>query len=79
MAAMAEQLFILCGMMPSEVVQSANFEIDAKKSGKWGTVSKGQTIGHKHIIPVQLYTKELRFRCTESLDGKVKIREFAVY
>jgi alpha-L-fucosidase len=57
----------------------ANFEIDAKKGGKWETIYKGQTIGHKHIIPVALKTEELRFRCIKSLDDDVKIREFAVY
>ncbi len=57
----------------------ASFEIDAKKDGKWETIYKGQTIGHKHIVPVELITEELRFRCIKSLDDDVRIREFTVY
>ena len=57
----------------------AAFEIDAKKGGKWETIYKGQTIGHKHIIPLDEETDKLRFRVTESLDDNVIIREFAVY
>ena len=57
----------------------AAFEIDAKKKGKWETIYTGQTIGHKHIFPIELETDELRFRSTKSLDDTVIIREFAVY
>ena len=57
----------------------AAFEIDIRKKGKWETIYTGQTIGHKHIFPIELETDELRFRCTKSLDDTVIIREFAVY
>jgi alpha-L-fucosidase len=57
----------------------AAFEIDAKKNGKWKIIYSGQTIGHKHIVPVELETDELRFRSMKSLDDAVIIREFAVY
>ena len=57
----------------------AAFEIDIKKAEGWETIYKGQTIGHKHIIPVAEEADKLRFRCVKSVSGNVKIREFAVY
>lgn len=57
----------------------SEFEIDVKKGEEWKTVYKGETIGHKHIVPIELLADGLRFRCTKSLDKDVKIRDFSVY
>ena len=57
----------------------AAFEIDIKKAEGWETVYKGQTIGHKHIIPIAEETDKVRFRCVKAVGGHVKIREFSIY
>jgi len=59
--------------------KAAAFEIAIKKGKGWETVYKGQTIGHKHIIPVDVQTNAVRFTCTRTVADSVKIREFAVY
>lgn len=57
----------------------AAFEIAIKKTKGWETIYKGQTIGHKCIIPVNVETDEVRFTCTKAVGDGVKIREFAVF
>lgn len=57
----------------------AAFEINIKKEEGWETIYRGQTIGHKHIIPMIEETDKLRFRCVKSVGDNVRLREFAVY
>lgn len=57
----------------------AAFEIAVKKGTGWQTIYKGQTIGHKRIVPVNVEADEVRFICTKAVGDGVKISEFAVF
>ena len=65
------------GLTDGQRVRS--YEIVARVGGKWKTVSRGTTIGHKKIDIFPPVTADLvRLQVTNAL-GPVRIREFNVY
>nr|MBI1232170.1 glycoside hydrolase family 29 [Cytophagales bacterium] len=55
------------------------FILEAKIKGKWKTIYRGSSIGHKHIVPIDpVNSKEIRFVALASI-GEPQLKAFSAY